>query len=373
MLKSAGWWSAVTVLVLVSGCATAPAPVDAPRPEEPVPSRPAQPGREAPLRIGVVVSTSGSATLQQYGELVLGGAHVGAAAAGTARRDVELVIRDDGGTAAGAARAVRELEAVGIRAIVGPLTEAALAAAAQARSSDAVILISPMAVADPAGVRNVYALNVVDSRGAAALGEYARRFARVGVLYSRTTDGTRQARAFVDAYNAGGRGTMREAAYDSGATNISTALARLREARVEAVFVPGTERQLQIVLPQVEYFGLGNAQMLGNEAWLTDGSRGLPPRLVQGAVIATPLFQDSDELAWREFVSRYEAHHRRSLENPVPALGYDAVLLAVRALTGGNTDADFRGATGVLSLRGDAVTRKPFLVRIDAGRLVRVN
>jgi ABC-type branched-subunit amino acid transport system substrate-binding protein len=363
------------VCALAGGCATAPEPVDIPVPgEPPPPRREVEPPRTAALQVGVVLSTSGSATLQRYGELVLEGVRLGADAAGTTQRGVELVIRDDGGTPAGAARAVRELEQAGMRVIVGPLTEQALLAAAQARTSDRVILISPMAVAEPAAQLNTYALNVVDARGADALGEYARRYARVGVLYSRTPDGNRLSRAFVEAYGRGGHGTVREAPFAPGATNLSNQLTQLLEAQVEAIYFPGTDRELQVVLPQVEYFGLAGVQMLGNEAWISDAARGLPPRVLQGAIVATPLWRDSDDIAWRDFVSRYEAQYRRSLDNPVPALGYDAVLLAARLAADANAAvSDFRGATGVISLRDDAVTRRPFLVRIDAGRLVPLN
>ena len=62
----------------------------------------------------------------------------------------------------------------------------------------------------------MYALNVVDTRGAATLGEHARRYARVGVLYARTLEGTRQARAFVAAYGREGQGVVRETPFDSG-------------------------------------------------------------------------------------------------------------------------------------------------------------
>jgi ABC-type branched-subunit amino acid transport system substrate-binding protein len=249
--------------------------------------------------------------------------------------------------------------------------EEALAAAAAARSSENTLLLSPTAVREPAGTRNVYALNTVDTRGAIALGEHARRYARVGVLYSRTHDGARQARAFSAAY--GSSGELREAAFDSGATNVSAQLQRLREAGVNALFLPGTERELQIVLPQVEVFGLGDVQLFGTENWLSDALRSVPRRVLEGAVVATPLWRESDAVAWKEFVQRYETRHRRSLDHPVPALGYDAARLAVRALNGGSIAVrDYRGATGVLTVQSDSVTRRPFLVRIQAGRFVPV-
>ncbi|HSK19078.1 MAG TPA: penicillin-binding protein activator [Longimicrobiales bacterium] len=368
---------AAALVVFSSACATAPPEGTRPEPpagEEPRPDQPEEIRREAPLRIGLIVSSTGSSVLEQYADLVMEGVRVAEDAASTPRRDVEVVVRDDGGTTAGAERAVRELEQAGVRVIVGPLVDEALIAAARARSSDDVVIISPTAVSDPFGVRNAYALNVVDTRGAEALGDYGRRWSHVGVLYSRAPESSRQARAFIDAYSRGGRGAVTEAPFASGATNVTAQLTQLREAGVEALYFPASEREIQSILPQLEYAGLDGVQMLGNESWVGDAARRAPPRVLQGAIIATPLLQESSDVAWLEFVSRYENMHRRSLTNPVPALGYDAAVLALQALTSGNsTVRDFRGATGVLSLQSGTVTRRPFLVRIDGGRLIPIN
>jgi len=369
-------WKRLRVLALaaaLAACATAPeaaAPPD--RPVEPRPERPAEPARQAPLRVGVIVSRSGPAVLRQYTDLILAGAQAGAEAAGTAQRDVELVVVDDGGTASGSARALRELQEAGVRVVVGPLIEDGLVAAARARTGDRPILISPTSTVDAAGLSNVFALNVIDARGAAALGEYARRYARVGVLRSRTAGGAELARAFIAAY--GSSGTLREAVFDSGAVNLRTQLNQLRQARVQAIYIPGAPRELQVVLPQVEYFGLGDVQLLGGEDWVGDAARGLPQRVLEGAVVAIPLLRESDDVAWREFVQRYESLHRRTLENPIPALGYDAAMLAARIAAGSSPDiSEYRGATGVLTVRADSITRRPFLVRIEGTRLVPVN
>lgn len=353
-----------------AACATAPPSPDTASPE-PEPAR-AEPVRGAPLRVGVVVSTSGTGVLRQYGEQVLEGIRIAAEQASTERRAVELVVRDDRGTSEGAAAAVRELEQAGVTVIVGPLVDEAVSAAARARTSERTLLISPTAVANFVTVPNVLALNAVDTRGAVALAQYARRYSRVGMLYPRTPESTQQARAFAAAFASGGQ-AVRDEGFDPGSTNVSAQLRRLREARVEAVFLPASERHLQLVLPQVEYFGLAGVQMLGTEGWLPEASPGVPARLVEGAIVATSLWRESPDVAWRDFVTLYENAHRRSLQSAMPALGYDATLLAVRAATAGAAQGEFRGATGVLSLQGDSITRRPFLVRIRSGRLVPVN
>lgn len=370
-------WTAAVVSLLVAACATVPEPE-----ETTVPAEPDEPRRERPverpderrLAIGLIVSETGPSALRQYADLVTQGAVVGLNAAAGASGDIELIVRDDSGTAAGAARAVRDLERAGVRVIMGPLGEDLLAAAARARASEDVLLISPTAVTDPPGARNVYALNVVDTRGAAALGEHARRYGRVGVLYGRTADATRQARAFIDAYSRGGYGSVRAEPFDSGTSNISDQLTRLREADVQAIYVPLSEREPQIILPQIDYFGLADLPLMGNEHWISERARGVPPRVLEGTVLALPLWRESADVAWEDFVTGYEQHHRRSLTNPIPALGYDAALIAAHALGGDVTRLDaFRGATGVLSLRDDGVTRRPFLVRIAGDRLVPVD
>lgn len=364
---------AAALMVVASACATpaADVPGPAPRPgEEPRREETAEPRREDPLRIGLIVSTSGSSVLKQYADLVLAGVRVAEESGSTPSRDVELVVRDDGGTPFGAEAAVRELERAGVEVIVGPLMDEALIAAANARDSDDLVLISPTAVSQPFGVRNAWALNVVDTRGAEALGEYAARWSRVGVLYSRTPESQRQAEAFMAAYARSGRGTLIDAAFPPGSSNVTDQLTLLRDSLVEAVYFPASERELQIVLPQMEY-SLTAVQLLGNESWIGDAARRVPQRVLEGAIVATPLDQSSDAVAWQEFVAQYESLHRRSLSNPVPALGYDAARLALHALTTGDSRvSDFRGATGVITLRDGDVTRRPFLLRIQGGRPV---
>src|SRR5690606_27333193 len=109
--------------------------------------------------------------------------------------------------------------------------------------------------------------NVVDTRGSEALGEYARRWSKVGVLYSRGPEGSQQAQAFIRQYSRGGHGEVVEAVFPTGASNVTEQLTLLREAAVEAVYFPATEREIQIVLPQMEY-ALTGVQLLGNESWI---------------------------------------------------------------------------------------------------------
>jgi branched-chain amino acid transport system substrate-binding protein len=120
-------------------------------------------------------------------------------------------------------------------------------------------------------------------------------------------------------------------------------------------------------------------EVLGNEAWVSpDVLRTVRADMLEGTVASTPMPPDSSLTGWPDFVRDYEARYRRTLDNPYPALGYDAASLALEGIrrAGGRREGvataleqirDFRGATGLLSIEDGRVTRHPFLVRIRAG------
>jgi hypothetical protein len=361
---------AIAAALVLGACATVPEGAERRRPAGRTPARP-QPtdpvAREAPLRVGLVLSQTGSQVMQRYAEQVREGADLAAANAG---RPVELVVLDDGGTPAGAERAIRQLEAQGISVVVGPLLDEALTAAARARSNDALLLISPTAVAQPGGgaervriERSGRARRHGAGRaraparpGGCALRAHAGRDPPGAGLHGRIPAGRRH----TDGRRLRSRHHQRERAADP-------APAGRGGRHLFSGVGPGTEPGAaadRVLRP-------GRAQLYGSEAWLGEAARNVPARLLEGAVLAISLPRESAEVGWQDFVELYENAHRRTLDSPVPALGYDAVQLAVRRLTG--VSGEHRGATGVLTVQPDRITRRAFLVRIQSGRLVPVN
>jgi len=382
--------AALTVWV-VAGCGGAGGPGRAPagpEPRDPVEAE----GRgvlgedAGPVVVGAILPRSGSAFLEQYGTLVLEGVRLAVdrhnASGG---RRIELVVVDDEGDAGIAAARVAELEARGAVAVIGPLRPEAVAAAAAARRDSLLALLSPTASEVP-GRPGVYSLNAGDTRGAEALADYAARtgIARVGLFYPRTREYGRQAAAFRRAFEGRGGQIVAEVAYDSGTTTFAEEIRRLVAASPKAVFIPASERDVRQIAPQLVYYGLAEtgARVLGGEAWTSEAVlRQVAARYLEGVVAATPLLQGSEEVGWREFVELYENTYRRTLDNPLPALGYDAASLILAALGDGRVEPgtllrrldrveELRGATGVLGIRGGEVVRRPILVRIEGGALV---
>jgi ABC-type branched-subunit amino acid transport system substrate-binding protein len=371
------------VALFVAGCAArppAPTPPPAPRPAEP----PRTEAPAAPIRIGAILPLTGDASLQQYGTLIREGIDIALRESGSriGSRAIELIVLDDAGDAERARVLVDSLVRRGAIAAVGPLLGDALQAAAGSRPDSTMALISPTASEVPSGRVNAYTLNAGDTRGAEALAEYAARggLTPVGILRAESPESTAEARAFAAALQGTGQRAAIEVTYSPGLATFSQQLERLKAANVRSIYIPAAARDIRQLAPQLAYYGLQNVQILGSEAWVDeDVLRNVDAKHLEGALVSVPLFRGSADVAWESFVGRYEAAHRRTLDNPYPALGYDAMRLILTAAMQGRPErsevarrlagvSDHRGATGVLSLRGGVVTRRPFLIQIRNGR-----
>lgn len=387
-----------------------------------------EPASTAPVRVGVVLPRTGSRIMVRYADWLLEGMEIAARQAeARERRAIELVVADDaGGTRT--REAMAELEARGVLAVVGPLLPPQLAEVAGTRRDRALVTISPT-VPDHPVWPHVYTVNTGDGRGAQELGRYAAEvgITQAALLYPRGEEYERKARAFAVEFEAMG-GVVRAAMpYDSGTTTFDVHMRRILErvapvdtfhrqpltdslghaARTDtlppvygdspgpwygrppqqpfALFVAAPERDVRQIAPQVAFYGLDSAgvQVFGDEAWTSAAVRRVVPRQDIEGVIAASHFAPgrADAIADPEFVRRYEETYRRSLENQLPALGYDAANLVLQALPNRLTSpsalsrrfsllAGIRGATGTFSIRANRIVRTPYVVIIRDGALL---
>lgn len=366
------------LLAMLGACAPAGPQARRPQPQVPPPPPPAEePTRSGPLRVGVILPETAPANLREYGDLVRQGVDI----AFRDRADIELVIRDDGGDPDTSARLARDLEAEDVIAILGPLLGEGVDRAAGARSDTRLAIVSPTASEQPVGP-NAYSLNAGDDRGGEALARYAtsRSVGEVALLYPVGEEFVGQVERFRRELEARGGRIVTEVTWTPGTTTFQQTIERVRRARPGAVFIAAGERDIRQLAPQLAYYGLAGVQILGTEAWASeDVLARLDPGQVEGVVAAVPFIATSRDVAWDEFVGLYEAAQRRSLDNPYPALGWDAARLVLAAIGDDRPSRaevarrlaeiqDFRGATGILSLVEGTVTRRPFLVRVRNGR-----
>ena len=362
-------------------------------------------GRARSLEIASVLPTGGSPGFKEFAGLIAEGVEVAATTYLGGSTEVRVDARDDRGDPAVAASTVEALERTGVLGAVGFLEAGALEAAAQARTG-AMPLVSP--TARHSQVNGAYTLSGADPPAAAAMARWAARegFVRVAVVHSQAPESMEEADAFVSALQETGVALAGNFEYEAGATYFGDQIKGAREAlradeiralglgpddtlHVEllepvAVFLPIPPEDVELVAPQVTFFGLDTLAIrtLGTSGW-TDAQtlEVVDQRHTNGVVATAPMDVGPDSRGYTRFREAYESHFRRTLVSPVPALGYDAALLLLEATkNGARSPADVRagierirgleGATGTFSVVDGRVLRRTHIVQIEHGTLI---
>jgi branched-chain amino acid transport system substrate-binding protein len=321
--------------------------------------------------IAAILPTSGSPALRRFAEEVRDGVLAAVTAAEFEDR-TEVEVYDDGGDASRAAAVVESIENAGSFGIVGPLQDAAFAAAARARS-DAVPVVSPTAFLQPEGEAGVYSLGSLDPSSARALAEWAAAvgITTVSMIHPSDDASNEEARIFREAFEAAGGSVLRQLTYAPGLTFFQEQILGAARSGAQALVLPVPPSDVEALAPQITFYGVDTLgiQLLGTAAWTDAGVRdAVADRHLSGVVVASP--DQEDRSGWDRFVEAYETRFRRTLVDPggAPA-GFDAASLLLEAARSGarspsemvaalESIRDFPGATGVLSVVDGRIVRR---------------
>lgn len=369
----------------------------------------AEPGPESrnTFDIGAVLPLGGSPAFSEFASQIAEGVEVAAATFLGDAATVGVQVRDDGGDPNRAAEALRSFEGTDVVGVVGFLQDGALDEAAALGTE--LPLISP--TARTASAETAYTLSGADPQAAAAMARYASQagFARVAVIHSQAPESVEEADAFVTTAEALGLSVAGRFAYEAGATyfqgQILGAQESLRGEEIRAlnlgpddtlhvedlepvaVFLPIPPEDVELLAPQVVFFGLDTLaiQTLGTSGW-TDAQvlATVDTRHTTGVIATAPVDAGEGTPGYTRFRQAYEEHFQRSLVSPVPALGYDAAMLLLEAGRAGvGSPTQLRnnleriralpGATGTFSVLGGRVLRRTRVVRIDHGSLIPIS
>jgi ABC-type branched-subunit amino acid transport system substrate-binding protein len=326
------------------------------------------PGQADPGTIGLLVPLSGPA--QAVGESALRGALLAAGelagdesagASDEQQRGPVLLVRDSGGDANAATRAVDDLSANGVIAIVGPLDRNAAAAAAARASLLGVPLLSlavsqapASAPAEPAPVGAAVTLQVLhapDARGRAlAMAGVKAGVRRFAILRPDNDYGKLVADAFARQAAAAGAIVVDEEVYDPKATSFVAQAHKAAVAGADAVFVPDAARKLELVAPALALAGLwsvppgGQAPKHLKAMLLLSTAEGLTltlvqnaGRYVQGAILAPGFYPDDADPHSAPFVLNYRDLYAGTDPGLFDAAAYGAVRAIMDATTAGQT------------------------------------
>ncbi|HKK91982.1 MAG TPA: ABC transporter substrate-binding protein [Longimicrobiales bacterium] len=337
------------------------------------------------IPIAAILPNTGSPALRRFAEEVREGVLAAVTAAELEGR-TEVEVYDDAGQALQAAGLVSRIEEAGSFGVVGPLQDAALAAAARARTAN-VPVVSPTAFALPEGEGDVYSLGSLDPGSARTLARWAGAagISTVAMIHPSDEASVEEARIFREAFEAEGGAVVRELVYPPGLTFFQEQILGAAGTGADALVLPVPAADVEALAPQITFYGVDTLgiQVLGTAAWTDAGVRDVvADRHLSGVVTASPDLQDG--AGFDRFVEAYETRFRRTLVDPGGAvLGYDAAsLLMEAARTGARSpdemaDAleritDFPGASGVLSVEDGRIVRRHEILCYVGGERVRI-
>src|SRR4051812_10116888 len=282
--------------------------------------------------------------------------------------DIQLLVKDDGGNAAGAQQAAGQALAEGAEIVLGPLFAQSVSAAGQVARQRGIPVIAystDASVAAP-GVHLLSFLpeTEVDRVIGYAIQQGKRSFA---ALIPDNAYGTVTQAAFQQAVARGGGRVVAMERYPLERAGMQEPIRRIVQAakQADAIFIPDTPDNVSIAVQEFAAAGLTKrVQLVGTSMW--DDPRLSAEPAAQGGWFAAP-----DPAGFRGFSARYRSRYG---QDPARAatLAYDAVsLVAALVKTQGparfaeetlTNSSGFAGIDGVFRFRPDGTNQRGLAV-----------
>lgn len=361
---------AVATLAFIAGCTSTPELFSS-QPQQP-PQQPTTVG-SGQVRVGLILPLSGQGNAAAVAQSMKNAAEMALAEFNSP--NVQLLVKDDSGTASGAQTAAAQALEEGAEIIVGPLFAHSVGVVGQAARARGVPVIAFSTDANVAS-RGIYLLSFLPESDVDRIVDYAvangkRSFAAMlpdnaygNVVEAAFKQATARKGARIVALEKYGLDTAQIA---GPARNVAQAAAR----GADAVFIPDGAEAVPTVVQQLYANGLpkGRVQLMGTGLW--DDSRMFGVQDLQGGWFAAP-----DPQGFRNFSQRYR---QRFGSDPVrtATLSYDAVaLVAALVKTQGasrfsdtilTNPSGFSGIDGLFRFRQDGTNERGLAVHRISG------
>jgi branched-chain amino acid transport system substrate-binding protein len=283
--------------------------------------------------------------------------------------DIQLLVKDDGGTSGGATQAVQQALAEGAEIILGPLFAVSVSATGQvarARGVPVIAFSTDSTVAGP----GVYLLSFLPESDVDRVIRYATQQGKrsFAALIPDNPYGTVVQAAFQQAVAAGGGRVVVMERYPLDRALMVEPVKRVAAAvrQADAIFIPDGADSVTAAVQTLAANGVNTrrTQLIGTGLW--DDPRIFAEPGAQGGWFAAP-----DPAGFRAFSSRYRSRYGQEPLRPA-TLAYDAVsLVAALVKTQGparfsdqvlTNQSGFAGIDGVFRFRPDGTSQRGLAV-----------
>jgi ABC-type branched-subunit amino acid transport system substrate-binding protein len=307
-------------------------------------------------RVGCLLPLSGS--YQKFGEKALKGIELAVDRFHGFNRQnmVEIVVRDTGSVAEKAVRAVGELDAQSVLAIIGPIiTAEAAAAESQNRQIPMIALTQKERIAERGDYifRN-FLTPKIQVKGLVKFAMDSLGLKRFSVFYPDEPYGKTFLNLFREEVMEAGGYISQVQSYPANVTDFSGPIQNLaglfradRQAQsradseakahdpvmgFEALFLPDGPSKAGMIIPQLAYFDIDDIYFLGTNLWHSETFVKTAGDIAQTFIIPDGFFEGSRNTAVRDFVKAYQDAFN---ETPgfMEAIAYDTAMILFETLS----------------------------------------
>jgi hypothetical protein len=281
--------------------------------------------------------------------------------------NIQLLVKDDGGSAAGADQAAQQAIAEGAEIILGPLFAQSVSAAGQVargRGIPVIAFSTDASVAAP----GVHLLSFLPESEVNRVVTYAAQQGKrsFAALIPDNAYGTVVQAAFQQAVAAHGGRVVAMERYPLDRAQIQPSVQRVAQGarQIDSIFVPDGADSVSAIVQALAGAGISKKQLIGTGLW--DDPRIFAEPGVHGGWFAAP-----DPSGFRAFSGRYRARYGQDPVRPA-TLAYDAVsLVAALVKTQGparfseetlTNASGFAGVDGVFRFRPNGTNQRGLAV-----------
>lgn len=301
------------------------------------------------------------------------------------KRPVELVSEDTEGKAEKAGTVVTKLITKDqVKAVLGEVASSITLAGAPVAQQYGVPMITPSSTnPDCTKVGDmVFRVCFIDPFQGFACAKFTRenlKLDSVAVLFDQAgaySVGLKD--EYVKAFESMGGKIVSTQAYNEGDSDFKAQLTRIREAKPQAIFVPGYYTEVANISLQSRQLGM-EIPLIGGDGWDSEDLAKNAGKAIEGSYYSNHYASDQPSKEIQDFVSAYRSDFG-STPDGLAALGYDAAKLLFDAMARAKSlegkdlrDAiaatrDFKGVTGAITLNADRDAVKPaVMVQMKGG------
>lgn len=198
-----------------------------------------------------------------------------------------------------------------------------------------VILLSSISTADNLSIENDYFFrnippNKNQAKPAADFLKHKLLKETVTILYENNDYGINMEKIFTDSFTAVGGKINESLSYESGQTDFNSLLAKIKQNEPDAVFIPGTYREVALIIKQTREMGIKSSLISGDGAYSPEviNIAGVAAEGFYCTLMGLPNVESNPEL--KEFAETFKAKHNIE-PNVYSAYSYDAMFFVHKA------------------------------------------